>query len=512
MTKTTLRKNYTFLILLAILVLGSFLRFYKLGNNSFVADEFLDINSSYAYAQTGEWKNWDFNFGRINEENAYAARDERAWAYKWQVAQLFKFLPPTEGTARSMSAIWGIITILLMYFVAKDFTKNKTIGLIAAFLFAISIDGIEFDRKLRMYAMFFPIFLAFSWSLFSFLEKPYSGKIKFLEHIWQKWEINLAYLLPAIILGLLSLHLHLLTANIAIIVALYALIYAIIKIKKTGKYLNKYSIIFSAGILILITGFIFISDKLSVATKEMGFTSHFSYIQHVLSDYQTPVLAVIFIALGIFYLWKKEKMGKSALWLSFSFLATLLLAIFFWKRNSGNQYIFFIQSFKIILISAGIYFTAVFAKENLNSWKNRQSWIALILAFVILPNFGYFLQEDNTYNHTSRSDNPNYRSIFAYFKKKKQDNDILITRNFRNFYWAGTKTNVIDFGGEISNNKLNTMTIKRAMEQSPTGWLIFSDNDDVYISKDTQNFIQENLTKINDIAVRGKASVYRWNN
>ena len=138
-----MRKNYTFIILLAIVILGTFLRFYKLGENSFVADEFLDINSSYAHAKTGEWVNWDFNLEKVNEENAFSPRDERAWAYKWQVATLFKFLPPTEGTARAVSAIWGIITILLIYFVAKDFTKNKTIGLIAAFLFAISIDGIN---------------------------------------------------------------------------------------------------------------------------------------------------------------------------------------------------------------------------------------------------------------------------------------------------------------------------------------------------------------------------------
>lgn len=507
-----MRKNYTFIILLAILALGSFLRFYKLGNNSFVADEFLDINSSYAYAKTGKWKNWDFNMGKVNEENAFEARDERAWAYKWQVAQLFKVFPPTEGTARAVSAFWGIISIILIYFAAKDFTKNKTIGLIAAFLFAISLDGIEFDRKLRMYAMFFPVFLALSWTLFSFLEKPYSGKIKFLEKIWRKWEVNLAYLLPAIILGLLSLHLHLLTANILIILAVYILILAFVKTKKNKEYLNKYSLIFSIGTLFLITGFIFISEKLSAAAKELTFTVHLSYIQKVLSDYQTPFLALIFLFLGIYFLWKKEKLGKEALWLSLSFLVTLVMAIFFWERNVGNQYIFFIQSFKIILISAGIYFAAKFFKDNLTKWNNKPFWITVIISLLMLPNFAYFFLENNTYHQTSRSDNPNYRSIFSYFMKKKQDKDVLITRNLRNYYFSGANVKVFDFGGEIFKNKLTLPELQKIMSENSSGWIILSDNDGVYLESEASAYIEKNLEKINAIAVRGKASVYQWGN
>jgi hypothetical protein len=50
-------KKNLYVALLVIIILGAFLRFYKLGNNSFVADEFLDINSSYAYFKTNVWQN-----------------------------------------------------------------------------------------------------------------------------------------------------------------------------------------------------------------------------------------------------------------------------------------------------------------------------------------------------------------------------------------------------------------------------------------------------------------------
>ncbi len=160
--KLKLSKKNIITILLLIVLFGAILRFYKLGATSFVADEFLDIKSSYAYFKTHQWQSWDFNWGKVNTDNVLEARDERAWAYKWQVAQLFRFLPATEGTARAISALWGVLTMVLIYFVGTYFSKKKMVGLLSAFLFAISLSGIEFDRKLRMYAMFLPVYLVFS--------------------------------------------------------------------------------------------------------------------------------------------------------------------------------------------------------------------------------------------------------------------------------------------------------------------------------------------------------------
>ncbi|KKQ80049.1 MAG: hypothetical protein UT03_C0034G0005, partial [Candidatus Moranbacteria bacterium GW2011_GWD2_38_7] len=66
-----MKNKKVLLILFAIILLGAVLRFYKLGELSFVADEFLDINSSYAYSQTGAWQSWDFNHGEVNADNIF---------------------------------------------------------------------------------------------------------------------------------------------------------------------------------------------------------------------------------------------------------------------------------------------------------------------------------------------------------------------------------------------------------------------------------------------------------
>ncbi|MEP7162516.1 MAG: hypothetical protein ABI747_02005, partial [Candidatus Moraniibacteriota bacterium] len=177
-----------------ILLLGAILRFALLGENSFVADEFLDMNSAYGYRQTGEWKAWDFNFGQLAEMNANVARDERAFVYKWQVAALFGFLSPTEAHARTMSVLWGILSIAVVFWSTLVFTRKKEIGLLAAFLTAVSVSAIIYSRRLRMYAMFFPVYLALATTLFAFYEREYRGKMAFLRSLWQKYGLNLAYL------------------------------------------------------------------------------------------------------------------------------------------------------------------------------------------------------------------------------------------------------------------------------------------------------------------------------
>ncbi|MEK9174082.1 MAG: glycosyltransferase family 39 protein, partial [Patescibacteria group bacterium] len=245
------------ILLFAIVLLGTGLRVYNLGTNSFVADEFLDINSSYGYAQTGEWKSWDFNYGIPAVQNINNARDERASVYKWQVAQVFKILPPTEVNARLVSILWGVISMFLIFFVTRYFTKSKETALIATFLFALSVSAIIFDRRLRMYAMFLPVYLALSTSLYALFEHEYRGKIQFVRSIWDRYGFNILFLIPTIVLGYLSFLTHQITLTIVPVFGVYVLIMSIL-LWRQGNRKNKYSILTALGLLgllvVVVTG------------------------------------------------------------------------------------------------------------------------------------------------------------------------------------------------------------------------------------------------------------------
>lgn len=498
-------------ILLLILVLGSGLRFISLGHNSFVADEFLDMNSSYGYLQTGEWKAWDFNFGKPAEMNVNVARDERAFVYKWQVAQVFKFLPPTEASARTISALWGIFTLLVMFWTAWFYTRKKSIGLIAAFLFAVSISGIIFDRRLRMYAMFFPLFLGMATAAYAFLESEYRGRIAFFKTVWEKYSVNLVYLPLFLILAWLSFSAHQLSATIVPIGALYLGIMSWLAWRKTGGLKNKYSVLFIGGLALGIILLFTFQQAFASFSKELTWLDdHYSYFGYLLSDFAHPLLGATLIVLGIRYLADKLKRPKEALWLTLSFAVPLIMAVFFWNRNAGPQYIFFAQSFVLLLSAVGVYALWRFARENTTLLGKKAGLIALGLALLLVPNYGYFLSENNTYHETSSGSNPNYRKVFGYFKKHKTEGEVLITRNFRNYYFAGAKVPVYDFGGELSTEKFSLAELNSIVGSNPHGWLILSTNDYDYISNDAEQFFKKNMERVSHSELRGPIEVYRW--
>lgn len=501
----------TWKVLALIVLLGAILRVYHLGENSFVADEFLDINSAYGYTQTSLWKAWDFNFGKLAEMNQNDARDERAFVYKWQVAELFHFVAPTEAAARTVSVAWGLLSLLIIFWSTTIFTGKKEVALTATFLCAVSISALIFSRRLRMYAMFFPLYLGAATSWYAFYEMEYRGKWSFFQTLWARYAVNGLYILPALLLTLFAYLTHQLTPHIALSIGLYALI-------MMGKHLfagkgwhNKYAatigsgVIGSALLIFLAPGFV--RAFLSGLTF---FDDHFSYVGYVLRDFGLPLIGVLLGGYGITALAKKPDSSNAAFFLGSAFFLPLLMAIFLWNRNAGAQYIFFVQSFWMILVAFGVYelFSILIARfQDAGKWFRPGLFLLFLL---LIPAWGYFFEENNTYHETSSSSNPNYRKVFAYFKKNQAPTDALITRNFRNYYWSGAKVPVYDFGGEVNHDKLTLADIQEAMQEHSTGWLIISGNDYDYITHEAEEYFKKNLTVVSNAQVRGDIEVYRW--
>ncbi|HRY82180.1 MAG TPA: metallophosphoesterase [Candidatus Moranbacteria bacterium] len=493
------------IILLIILALGAFLRFWKLDQQPFVTDEFLDINATYGYFKTGEWVAWDFNLDQVSD-NLYAPREERAWIYRAQVAQLFHFFPLTEATARSVSALWGVFSIIILYFVSTYFTKNKTIGLISAFLFAVSIAGITFDRMLRMYAMFFPVFLLFSWFLFRFFEEEYAGKVAIIKFVWNKFGINLKWFLPATFFGLLSFHLHPLTLNIGVVFGVYLIIQSCVAFYQKRTILNKYTAILFLTLLGLIAAYINNSQIYSFYSKKdlIAFDhARWRYLQSVASDYINVFLAYGLIFFGFYELKKNIKIQKESVWLVCCFLAIIFSAVFFWNEVFGLRFIFFAMSFGIILLSSGIYFLAEKNGKYFPAYQKKVFVGVLMTALLIVPNYGYFFSKESPYRKDETK--TDYRASFQYFLDNKNEDDSLLTRNFRSFYYKNAKAKIIN---KEWNKKISLDELKKIMTENPSGWIVTGDPKGD-MEKDALKYIEENSLDKKEI---GGVQIYHWSN
>lgn len=491
-------KRVLFLFFL-VLIAGGFLRLYKLGNQSFIADEYLGINASYGYYKTGEWKFWDFNKNEITEQSYI-----RANIYYWQVAQVFKFFPANEMSARLVSVFWGIIGIISVFFVSYLVTKNYYIALLAAFLASISISSLTFDRKLRMYAMIAPVYLWLSYVVFCFLESRVKRGFSAIKKISEKTELNWNFFLPVVFLGIIAIFVHIISVNIFISILFYLVVMFLLEYRKSKIFLNKYSLLFFPAFFLVIFLINLKELKGALAFFSWGI-NNWSYLQKITLDYSHLLLAIVFLLLGCFFLIKKH--SKIGLWMVVSYLVPVFLAIMFWKRSAGDQYIFFTQLLKIVIMASGIFYVSEMLSEKI--FNQSKKWlIGLVLLFlVLLINFSFFTSAESFYGNRIKWNYSNYREVLHYFLKHRKENSVLIARPATNFYIWGSNSNLIEYN-EKEGEQLTLEKIKSAQEKFDDIWIIFAET--YYMESDARNYFKKTFNKVETSYTNNELEVWRW--
>src|SRR3989338_2391488 len=156
-----MNKNTAFVLLALILLLGSFLRIYKLGEESFWLDE------------GDTFKSTEFTVPQVIEKiYVYSTVFPEFWGegagsvplYYSLINYWTKIFGLNEFKLRLFSALFGILSIYLIFAVGK-FLFNYQIGLIAAFILAINHQHIYFSQEARMYSMLVTLTLLSALSL-----------------------------------------------------------------------------------------------------------------------------------------------------------------------------------------------------------------------------------------------------------------------------------------------------------------------------------------------------------
>lgn len=267
------------------------------------------------------------------------------------------------------------------------------------------------------------------------------------------------------------------------------------------------------GLIGFVLSLIVVPGKVQEAAGALvWFDNHYSYLGHALRDYASPLLGAFFIGLGVYALARRAHRAKESVWLAACFLVPLVMAMFFWRRNVGPQYIFFALPFGMMLAAAGSYAVIDFLAKEYGGKEKRTIFIAagLLLAALLLPNYGALTGDDTPYKQTAESSSPDYRKVFSFVMKERSSGDAFLTRRFRNYYFAGAKAPVLDFGGELSERNLSVEDIEAFTREHPKGYAVLSSNDFSYISKATEQYMDVHFEKVSNSQVRGPVTVYRW--
>ena len=131
-------KNKGLLPITCILIIGTFLRFYKLDFQSLWLDELHTMQQ----AKPSE-----------SVKDLYAfllCCDQHPPLFYLTAKFFFSIFGHTEFVARSIAATTGSLCVLALYFLGKELA-NKAVGLTAATFLAINFYGISYSQEARMY-------------------------------------------------------------------------------------------------------------------------------------------------------------------------------------------------------------------------------------------------------------------------------------------------------------------------------------------------------------------------
>ncbi|MDD5431021.1 MAG: glycosyltransferase family 39 protein [Candidatus Pacebacteria bacterium] len=150
-----------------ILIIASFFRLYNLTSYppSLYSDEAMNGNNALEALSTGQFKIF------------YPENNGREGLFINIQAAFIKYLGNSPWVLRLPSAIFGILTVLGLYFLAKQLFKNKYVALLSSFFLATSFWHIIFSR-IGFRAIMAPLFLI--WAIY-FLLKTLENK---KQYVW----------------------------------------------------------------------------------------------------------------------------------------------------------------------------------------------------------------------------------------------------------------------------------------------------------------------------------------
>lgn len=137
-----MKKSTKYAILLAILLLAGFLRLWRLGEfPALNADEAAIGYNVYSLIETGKDEHgnpWPIHFQSFN--------DFKPGGYFYLAFPFVKFMGLNELSVRLPGALFGIASVLALYFLVKELFDKENLALVSSFFLAISPWHIHFSR------------------------------------------------------------------------------------------------------------------------------------------------------------------------------------------------------------------------------------------------------------------------------------------------------------------------------------------------------------------------------
>jgi mannosyltransferase len=386
--RTPESRTFRILILAGILAAGGFLRLWNLGAASLWVDE---INTHYSARSWNETGKDLFPSGK---------QDGRAQALTLTTALVYRLVGMNEAATRLPSALFGILSILIAYGLARRLFGTR-VGLMTAFFVAFSHFEVGWSRTARMYTLLQALTLCLAWMFLNgFERKTEPGRPAasgFLNRIGREglslpWLAAFAALTAAAFFWVHPLVVLLLPG---------VLLYWIGAAAADGtaaagrnRWLNKYTIAAAVSIAVSAAALLLLPGLASTASYFLFYTPPWAagesaarirtlLLDFLVSGQRFPLAALFFI--GTLMLISRPVRGGWMVWCLFAAPLAMLTLVF---SHREPTYLFFVYPFFLMIAAFGFVRLVEGELERIGNGRRTRRFLlaaAALSVFVVSP-------------------------------------------------------------------------------------------------------------------------------
>ena len=168
-----MRKKQIITLLISIVLLGLFLRFYNLGKESLWLDEGA-TTLAVKYHGPFETLKIFYNVGQIlpefytNNPDLPTGNSDLP-VYYFLLSVWVRAFSLNEFTLRALSAIFGSVSIIITFLLAKEFFNEK-VAILSSLLVSLNLTLIEYSQEARAYSLLLLLVLLSAYSLIKYVK------------------------------------------------------------------------------------------------------------------------------------------------------------------------------------------------------------------------------------------------------------------------------------------------------------------------------------------------------
>lgn len=451
-------------LILFILVVGAFLRFYHLEYQSAWADEVIVLKETEP---------------QLKFKEAYKIillRDSTSFMHVFSVYYLAKLFGHTIIIARLISVIAGILSIFYIYKLG-NLMRNKRVGYFAAILLALNLFHIEYSQEARSYAMLVLFAIIAFYRFYVYINKTTFPNALYLG-------IAMGLVINAHPFGLL---------NVASIFILLFLTFILNKDKVARMNIFKGSIISGITALAL---FAFIFPIILAATKIKSFwisDPSYEIIVQLFKDLAgksmvllwVNIIAFLYLSIMLILHLKKDRNFTIDNKLFFSY-AVLFVWIFFEvgvvliKSYIGISV--FLSRYLIAILPAMVLMVAISIELIRNKFL-KHSILTLLLSYSVYNTF-YVTDYYNTITKAQ------YDNLADFLTRKNINNDKVVSRygGILSYYINKGNSNTVVIENTLDNF---VAAMKTGAIQTESFWYFDGNSAPYVVSPENQKFLEE---------------------